>query len=922
MIPLATALGQAVRGGRGEALARWGVGGGEGEGASGLPKVPDPDARAFLSGVAACSAYLGGLLRRASPDLLSAPLEESWATVLDRARTASPVPASLRRAKADGALLVALADLSGLWPMEVATERLSDLADICAERALRAAWEEVARGREAYGLPFDGTVPGLAVIAMGKLGTRTLNYSSDIDLILAYDAERLPEGAREAPREATGRVVRAFLRLLSERTPDGYVFRTDLRLRPDPSSSAPAVGLAQAERYYEQYGQNWERAAHIKARVSAGDKAAGEAYLSLLRPFVWRRTIDWEALADVKAMSRQIHAKVGSPEIAARGADVKLGPGGIRECEFFAEVQQIILGGREAALRVPGTLGALDALAAGGHVEKETADALAASYRLLRDVEHRLQMREDLPDRVVPTDEPGLSRLAALMGMTGPRDLEAAILGAMRCVHDAYAELTEAPDEPLPGSLVFTGVEDDPRTLETLRRLGFVRPEAVTKAVRGWHQGSLPATRSVRARELLTALVPRLLMAASETGEPDEAFEATGRFLGLLPAGQGLFSLFTLHPGVLDDVVALCAASPDLALRMGRRPALVEALLARGARRAAPGVGPGPIEEAMDAVRRWVGGERLRAAADLTLGRADPYEAGARLSVTAQQAVALLDEAVARETAGPPLAVLAFGRFGAGAMTVSSDLDLVFVYEGGPDDAERALRRVRRLVAALSAPTAEGRLYEVDMKLRPSGGAGPAAVTLGAFERYYEEKAWVWELMALTKARVVAGDPALGARVEAVVMRALARPRQAGEVAAAAADMRARLTAEHPPRGPLDVKRLPGGLTDIDFAAQVLSLTAGEERRPPRAAPDALRFHEAAGRLPPNQASALIGAHRVHETVAQYARATFGLAPAGPLPVFRAARLSRLLGRDDPEAAVAEAAEAVRSASAAVLAAL
>ena len=925
MTTLLDALTGALPDGRGAALCRLGADLPPPEGAEGLP----PALRPFLAGAARAAPYLGRLMRRCDVVALlarDAGVPVSSLAPAPGAPEGDALRTALRRAKADAALVVALMDLGGAWDMRRATEALSGFADACIEAALRGAWAEVAGHRKADVTlpPGAGPVLGLGVVAMGKLGSRTLNYSSDVDLIAVYDADALPLGPddRLGPRGAAVAVTQAMLAILSDRTTEGYVFRTDMRLRPDPGSSALAVSAQQAERYYERQGQNWERAAHIKARGCAGDGAVTNAYLDILRPFVWRRALDFAALADIRAVGQQIQAQAGRPDLAVPGADVKLGPGGIREAEFLCEVQQLVFGGRDEGLRTARTLDTLPALAAAGLMPEGTARAVADAYVVLRDAEHRVQMVQDEPTQTLPEDDGARAGIAALYGTDLAR-FDAEVLAALSAIHDAYAEVfaPEADEEQLPGSLVFTGVDEDPRTVRTLGEMGFADPRAVARAVRGWHQGVLPAAKSARARELLTALVPRILSACAATGTPDAAFEATGRFLSVLPASLGVFGLFTANPEVLADVVTLCAASPDLARRMGRRPNLVMALLS-GEEDAPPPPRGADLEAEMDAVRRHAQAERLRAAARLTLGRGDPYEAGAGLAALADEGVSRLSDAVRDGLAdpGPPLAVLAFGRLGAGCLTVASDLDLVLVYEGGPGAASAALKRVRRLVAALSAPTAEGVLYEVDMKLRPSGGAGPAAVSLSAFERYYEEAAWGWELMALTKARVVLADGDLGARVDAVVARALTRERDAGALRAEAASMRGRLLEGHPPRGPLDVKRMAGGLTDVDFVAQASSLTvgkgaAGEGARPPRGAPDALRAHEASGRLDPDDAALLLGAHRLFEGVAQYARATFGTVPAGGLTASQEAAVAKLCGTARPiEDEVAEAAGRVAAA--------
>lgn len=922
MTTLLNAMTDRLPDGRGRALMVRGRTGDGGPAGSSLPDL-DQAVLGFLAGAGQAAPYLGRLLKRCDvARLLARAVDDPLADLVPRpgALSGDDLRARLRAAKADAALFAALADLSGVWTMRTATAALSGVADACVEAALRGAWASVAAHRKAdIAPPPNGPVPGLGVIAMGKLGSQTLNYSSDIDLIVVFDGDGLPLGPADkmGPRGTAVAVTQAMLSILSDKTPDGYVFRTDMRLRPDPSSSALAVSVGQAERYYERQGQNWERAAHIKARGCAGDRKVTNAYLDVLRPFVWRRTLDFAALSDIRAVGQQIQAQAHNPDIAAAGGDVKLGPGGIREAEFFCEVQQLIFGGREEALRTAQTLDTLTALAQAGHVPSDVATSLAQAYTVLRDAEHRLQMVEDEPTQTLPEGDEARADIATLFGAPDLAAFDAQVLVALGTIHDAYADLFGAEDAG--GTLVFTGVDDDPRTIRTLTEMGFEQPAAAARTVRGWHQGDLGAARSVRARELLTALVPKILRACANADDPDAAFGATARFLAVLPSGLGIFGLFTAHQEVLVDVVTLCAASPELARQMGQRPALVLALLAGEERAdlpAAPSSAsssvPG-LEGEMDAVRVHVQGGRLRAAAALTLGRGDPYGVGAELSDLADAAIVRLSDAVAQSLAasGPPLAVIAFGRLGAGCLTVSSDLDIVFVYDGDAQSAPAALKRVRRLVAALSAPTAQGELYEVDMKLRPSGGSGPAAVSLSAFERYYDEAAQTWELMALTKARVVLGDADLCARLDGVINTILARSRPDGDVLSDAAIMRAKLLAGHPPRGPLDVKRLAGGLTDIDFISQGLGLIA--PMRLPRATPDGIAALADAGVLGADDAQTLVSAHALFEGVAQYARATFGAVPAGGLTSAQEGALAKLCGAASPtHDDVAKAAEAVR----------
>lgn len=819
----------------------------------------------------------------------------------------------LRRGRTDFALALALADLAGALTLDDVLAALSAFAETCVADALLVAFADVAR---SAGVAFaDGAPPadarGIAVIAMGKLGAAELNYSSDIDLVAIYDPDRLALAAtsRLDARAVAIKTIQGTVDILSQQTMHGYVFRTDLRLRPNPAATPLAVSLTAAERYYEEYGQNWERAAFIKGRPVAGDMATADQFMSMIRPFVWRRTLDFGAVADIHAVKRQIHAVKGNPELKARGGNIKLGPGGIREIEFFAQTQQLLLGGRNPALRVAATLPALSVLTAFGHVPAETSARLTAAYRYLRMLEHRLQMREDAQTQTMPTSDAQLDAVAAMMGMDSAATLLDATEAHLRIVHDAYAELyaTPGPRAPVPGSLVFTGVDDDPRTLETLRRLHFQRPELVTARIRRWHQAGLRATRSVRARELLTALVPRILTRLGELEDPDAGFSALDGFLDALPGGSQVFALFTSRPDILDDVIALCDSSPQLAARFGRRPALLEGLvngLDTTPRPLPPPHTDETLEDRLDLVRRAVNAHRVRASAVIVLARESPAIVADQLALMADAVIGDLVRAVREDAArsgrnpAGDLAVIGFGRLGTRRLTVCSDLDLVFVYdpppgqeEGDPDFA----RLVRRIVSALSVSTQEGGLYTIDMQLRPSGGAGPAAVLLRAFDHYYREDAWVWEAMALTKARVITGSGDLPARLEALIAERLVAPRQGADVARAVAEMRGRLLAEKPPRGPFDAKRLRGGLTDVDFLAQGLALIHGATLgRLPTSTEECLNRLGAAGVIAPADLAALLAAYACFEALTQYARAAFGNQPPATLDPLRAGRLRQL----------------------------
>jgi glutamate-ammonia-ligase adenylyltransferase len=811
----------------------------------------------FLSGVAIKE---WGLLTRLVEEGVDPVFAEIAAAIESAEDLGEDRPGLMRRlriAKRQTALLAAVAELVGVWSLEDQTRVLSRFAEAALGATLRHLLRHAA-GRGLISLPSleaPECDSGLIVLGVGKLGGYELNYSSDIDLILLYDATRARVNTRDGIQPFFVRLARELGRILEERTDEGYVFRTDLRLRPDPASTSPALSVAAAFVYYESVGQNWERAALIKARPVAGDRTAAQHFLRELEPFLWRKNLDFAAIQDIHSIKRQINAHRGGGRIAVEGHDIKTGRGGIREIEFFAQTQQLIWGGRLRELRVGSTCEALRRLAAAGRIGPDAASALIDDYRFLRRLEHRLQMVDDAQTHRLPSDRAGIERIAVFLGYSHADAFIADLLGHLGSVEKHYAELFEqAPSLAGPGNLVFTGVEDDPETLSTLSRLGFGNQASVAALVRGWHHGRLRATRSQRAREILTELVPELLGIFGKTPHPDGALLRFDHFLSRLPAGVQFFSLFHANPGLVELVAEIMAGAPRLAEQLAQRPALLDAVLTEGFF-APPPDGAGlaadlgrmlggarDYEDVLDALRRWTGERRFQVGVQLLRRVLDGVPAGAALADIAEVALAALVPVVEVEFArrhgrvpGGEFAVIGMGRLGSREMTLASDLDLILLYDVPPSsetsDGPRPLpvptyyaRLSQRLIGAITAPTAEGRLYEVDMRLRPSGSSGPIATSLAGFTRYQRESAWTWEHMALTRARPVAGDAALCRRIADAVAAVLASPRDPERLLRDVADMRRRIANENPRPSPWDLKNRRGGLLDLEFIAQYLLL--------------------------------------------------------------------------------------------------
>ncbi|MGG5819556.1 bifunctional [glutamine synthetase] adenylyltransferase/[glutamine synthetase]-adenylyl-L-tyrosine phosphorylase [Falsiroseomonas sp. HW251] len=902
------------------------------------------DGAALLAALGGHSGYLSDLAVRDSATLLrfaERGPDAAFAMAMDPLGRLDPgasraqVGASLRQVKRQAALIAAAADLSGLWPLDRVTGALSALADGCTDAACSHLLREAqARGEirlPGRGARGAGKGSGLVVLGMGKLGGRELNYSSDIDLMVLYDPMAAAYDADRAGAIYV-RLARDLVRLLEERTEEGYVFRTDLRLRPDPAATPLAVALPAAIVYYESLGQNWERAAMIKARPVAGDLALGEAFLREIRPFVWRRSLDFAAVADIHSIKRQIHthkgAKGAHAEVQVAGHDVKLGRGGIREIEFSTQVLQLIWGGRDPVLRDPTTLGALAALAAAGRIERRAAADLADAYVFLRQVEHRLQMVADRQTHRLPEDEQGLARIASFMGFDGPEGFRAALLGHLTRVERCYASLFEAEPElgraeNGGGSLVFTGVEDDPETIATLRRMGYENPTAIAAMVRGWHHGHTRATRSERARELLTALMPALLSAFGKQPQPDQALLRLDAALGRLQAGVQALSLLHRNPALLDRFAFVLGAAPALADHVARSPAALDALLSGTLSAADPALAlPALVkearylEEALDSTRRVVTERRFEIDCAALEGTMDTDAAGIARSGLADAAIGALLPRISADfserhgkVAGGALGVVALGKHGARDMLPASDLDLILIYDHAEDAAEsrggpKSLppsqyfgRLANQVVAALTSPGPEGKLFEVDMRLRPSGSKGPVAVSLPGFRRYQAEAAWTWERMALTRARFVAGPPGLRKKIEAALKTAQTRAADPATVLADAAAMRARMLRDLPAEGPWDCKLMRGGLVETEFVAQ--ALTVAHAHRVPGLVSPTTRIGLAnlarAGLLAEGEAATLVAADRLWRTVIAHRRLTVGRWKEPELPGPIAASLLALV---------------------------
>ncbi len=833
-----------------------------------------PLAKSILLGIAEASPYLFDLVRADSartirllesePEARLARLIEQTCRDVSAASSEADVMALLRRMKSEAALLIALCDIGGVWPVMRVTAALTDLAVASVQSALRyVLWQEAARGRL---LPPNLDSPedksGLIVLAMGKMGAGELNYSSDIDLIVFFDSEAPALAPDVEPQTFFVRVTQALSRLLQQRTGDGYVFRVDLRLRPDPSSTQVAISTDAALHYYEREGRTWERAAMIKARPCAGDARAGEALIAEIAPFVWRKHLDFAALADVHDMKRQMQTFRGQSEIAVEGHNVKVGRGGIREIEFFAQTQQLIAGGRHPELRVRPTLEALNVLASSNWITFEARDELTAAYLFLRRVEHRLQMVADEQTHTLPEEVDAVERFAGLLGYDSRAAFAKDLLGHLNVVQAHYGKLFEgdpAGTVKLPPADYSAG-PDDPRLLEHLATLGFKEPIMVAQTVQQWMLGEYRVFRRESARNAFVEFVPALIAGLANAEEPDNAVTAFDRFLQALQRGGRLISLLSQNRELVALVALILGAAPRLGDMLARQPQIMDGLIdprffgampdrqELSSRLAATLADAFSYEEFLDRLRLFGQESLFLIGTRILSGTVSAQQASVAFADVAEGIVHTVHGLVTDQFAaqhgrikGQQTAILAMGRLGSREMTASSDLDLILLYDFDPDhpdsDGPRSLhggqyfaRFTQRLISAFTTRTNYGVLYAVDMRLRPSGRAGPVASNVTSFAEYQEREAWTWEHMALTRARVISASPEFRARIEQIIRNVLTRRRDAAVVANDVIEMRRAVALEKGEDDVWDLKYAAGGMVDIDFIAQYLQLAHAADK--------------------------------------------------------------------------------------------
>jgi glutamate-ammonia-ligase adenylyltransferase len=745
------------------------------------------------------------------------------------------VDSELRRRRRALSLAVALGDLSGELSLERVTALLSDFADSAIERAIEAAAAELFADSEAR---------GFAVIALGKLGSRELNFSSDVDLLFLFDPETLPRRSRGEPAETAVRIGRRVVEILQKRTEDGFVERVDLRLRPSPEVTPIVLPVNAAISYYESAAVGWERAAFIRARCCAGDAQVGKAFLDAIEPFVWRRALDFGAIEEVRSISERIRDHYSKGQRFGPGFDLKRGRGGIREVEFYVHAQQLVHGGREPDLRVGATMDAIAALERAGHFTPKLAAELSEAYCRLRTAEHRVQMVNDQQIHLLPAGEGELANVARLHGCSSASEFLDWLRPCVERVGAAFDELAGSESERLPSK--------PERLRDALETLGFPDPDSAVRRVGEWRSGRPRSLRSAAAKRAFEAMLPALLEAIARSEDPMRALNRLSDVVERVPSGVNLYRLLEARPGLTTLLARILAHAPALSDQLARRPELLDTLLdsscfdppapaaefADFLEREMKGQ---PFDVAIDRARRVINERRFALGAQLIDLRADPLSVGEGYARVAEGAiVALADAAVAEfeemhgQFPGAELVILGLGRLGGGVLTNASDLDIIYLFtdpQAEQSDGPKPLgpanyfnRLANRVTAALSVATAAGALYDVDTRLRPQGSKGMLAVSLDAFAAYQRKDAWTWEHMALARARPVFGSDPARSKASELIADILGQPFDSDKVLADAVKMRDDIGRHKPPSGPLDVKLGPGGLIDLEFAVHVLQL--------------------------------------------------------------------------------------------------
>lgn len=779
---------------------------------------------------------------------------------------------NLRQLRNREMVRIAWRDIAGYADLEETLSDLSRLADAVLEGTLAWLYQQQS---ELFGTPKDneGEPQSMVILAMGKLGAHELNFSSDIDLIFAYPQEGETSGSTRvlSNHEFFNRLGQKLIKALNEITEDGFVFRVDMRLRPFGESGPLVMSFAAMEVYYQTHGRDWERYAMIKARVAAGDRKAGKHLLALLKPFVYRRYLDFGAIESLREMKQRINEEIWRKGIES---NIKLGPGGIREIEFIGQIFQLMRGGRNATLQTRQILNVLEHLKAFRYLPEQAVSQLTSAYEFLRRTEHRLQQIGDRQTQSLPESDLDRERLALGMGFSRWKDFLAALESHRQQVQYHFAlllepEIKESASQAPPSSAdmarIWPDLSDPGMAIQILRASGFGDPERILAALQKLKVAASSRNISRTARERLDRLVPRLLEAVRRAPDPVTVLERLAPLIETIAQRSVYLSLLAEYPSALEQLVQLASASPWIAAHIARQPILLDELLDPRTLYTSPE--PQDLEaqlagelahleanseQEINALRHFKHAQVLRvAAADLT-GTLKLRTVSDHLSVIAETVVrAALRLALRHLTGryGTPqcidggvtrpagFAIVAYGKLGGHELGYGSDLDLVFVHDSrgenqmtrGPrllDNPEFFARLAQRIIHLLTTVTPAGKAYDIDARLRPSGSAGLLVSSLDAFAEYQHDHAWTWEHQALVRARALAGDPATMQGFSAIREAVLKKERDEKALKQDIRQMRERMRRELCNReaGLFDLKQGEGGITDIEFMVQYIVL--------------------------------------------------------------------------------------------------
>ncbi len=760
--------------------------------------------------------------------------------------------ATLRSSRTQAALIIALADLGGQWSLEQATRALSDFADAAIAYALHAAlWPALKDGKLILAgktrkqlKSADVKNAGLVCLGLGKLGGRELNYSSDIDLIFVFDERKITAADDGDATAELVKVVQHFSRLLDERTAEGYVARVDLRLRPDPNVMPVALSMAAAEVYYHNMAQTWERAAFTRARVIAGDRDAGAAFMKALMPWIWRQSLDFTAIKDIHDLRLYMADHFGQNEVRTAGLDIKRGQGGIREIEFMLQMVQLIHGGRQPALRLSHTIEGLHKLAETNHLAVKEADSLIDSYRFWRTIEHRLQMRHDEQTHTLPVDTEERLSVARLSGFKTLEEFDAKVIHHSKSVQELYLKRF---GEKNSSSLTF------PQEARALKKMlvPFKMGPAAEAMIGRWRSGRYRALRATRAQQALESLMPEIFATLRKAIDAKVAMARLDDVLERLPSGVAFLELLDRNRPLLKTLLDILALAPKLGDTLARQPGLLDAMFDTRFHEPIDNINilkqdlatliDSGRADPVETTARWLAEKKFQVGVQLINGVLSGFHAARALSYLADVSVQHLAEAaeadfqkLSGKIPGGGFNIIAMGSWGSGVLAPGSDLDMVLIFSGKHDTASTGKsslsathyynRLGQRLIGWLTAHNAHGVMAEIDTRLRPSGDKGLLAVNVESFARYQQSDAWTWEHMALTRARLVYGTDA---KVIQTCQQTLAKTRDWQMIKTDILDMRQDIRTHKPPQGPWDLKLLSGGLVDLEFIVQALMLRHG-----------------------------------------------------------------------------------------------